>query len=483
MAQATRTAREQLETFKRALTGQSMDRSTPIFQAAVNFIRVCPVEVTITERAELQQLICSVFNISPKELMEEMAATPASASASIVTEDEDDELSRKHERELWALLPKNGFFRKYAEYTSNSESPLAYHFYCSLVGVGAMVNRQVCLDMGYFKIYPVLGVIILGPSGIKKTTGADIITNMLRKTELVKIYSEKLTPEALIDSMGECAQGLIYAPEMASFLSKARYMDGMIPLLTRLMDCPDKWESGTIMRGKHELKDVAISSLMCSTIDWFISNTPEDTFGGGFVARNILVVQNHTHRVQPIPRPGNPALAEQLIQDLVRMAMPKGEMTFTKEGLSEYEKWYKWHKRNARNPEHDLLATYYQRKPSHALRVAICLHMAECNDLYLCSDCFNRAVALLDWTEKFLPSMFKQMFRTSNGADQEFILRYVAGAGGSIDHSTLIRKVQYKFNAPQVKAIVASLKEAGQIGEIKNTAMHVYTLTGVRSDG
>jgi hypothetical protein len=383
----------------------------------------------------------------------------------------------RDERDLDRLLPKTGFFRRYVDYTQRSEAPLAYHFFSALVGVAATINRRVWLEMGYYKVFPAMGVIILGPSGIKKTSSANIVVDLVQSLQVTNIYSEKLTPEALIEAMrGENATGLIYAPEMAVFLSKQKYMEGIVPLITRFMDCPDYWESGTIMRGKSALRNVAISSLMCSTVDWFISNTPEDMFGGGFIARNILVLQEHSPRVEPIPRPGDPSQREKLVHELAHIHTMAGEMYMSKECERRYNDWYGEQKEKNTHPEHEILATYYQRKPGHIQRIAMCLHLAEHQDLELCVSCFDRAVSILEWTEKFLPSMLRQMFKTQVGHDQEIILRTLRSVGGSIQHSKLVHKLQYRMNAAQIRGHISSLKEAGMVHEINGNLGHMYSL-------
>lgn len=473
-----RSATEQLETFKKLLEGKVFPRDSKIFGAVLEFTRKLDNDIPLEEKDELRLMILRSFQMSENELTSALV-NYISPKVEIIPEDDPWRL----ENELDAMLPRSGFFRRYIEYTRNSEAPLAYHFFCALVAMGATLNRRVRFDMHYFKIYPPLGVLILGPSGIKKTSAADIAVNILTELALTKIYSEKLTPEALIDAMkgGEQANGLVYAPEMAVFLSKQRYMEGIVPLLTRFMDCPDKWESGTIMRGNSQLRNVAISVLMCSTLDWFISNTPEDTFGGGFIARNILVVQNTCPRVQPRPRPGDPTERDRLIEMLAYFhATFEGEMTRRRNAEKRYDEWYDEQKKLSQNLEHDLLATYYQRKPIHVQRIAMLLHIAEHCDLELCVDCFERACSILNWTEQFLPGMLRQMFKTSMGADQELVLRSIRAEGGSISHSRLIQKMQYRMNAQQVRGILSSLKEANDIVELNGNLGHIYRIKGAQ---
>jgi hypothetical protein len=294
---------------------------------------------------------------------------------------------------------------------------------------------------------------------------------------LVKIYSEKLTPEALIEAMqGDNAAGMIYAPEMTVFLNKQKYNEGLVQIITRFMDCPDKWSSGTIGRGERMLKNVAISSLMCSTLDWFIRSTPEDSFGGGFIARNLLIVQEASARCEPVPVPGDVSIRDALIGDLATFHSLEGEATLEHLAAARYDDWYRTeHQDVIKHPEHEMLATYYNRKPDHTKRVSIILHVIEHGDLEVCYDCFDRALRLINWTEQFLPPMLEKMFKSQTGEAQEQIIRLIANAG-KLPHSDLIRKMGYRMNAQEIKTCIQSLKEARRVTEHVDNLKHFYTL-------
>ena len=73
--------------------------------------------------------------------------------------------------------------------------------------------------------------------------------------------------------------------------------------------------------------------------------------------------------------------------------------------------------------------------------------------------------------------MLRKMFKTAQGAEQDYVRRAIAGAkGGVIDHSILVRKVQYRMNAQQLRAHVLSLKEGRIVEERHDKLQHVYVL-------
>src|SRR6266576_1941022 len=340
------TTAEQLHVFKNLLQAGTYGRESPLFAHALEWVRKFPGTLPEQDKEGLLNDICLAFELSRVELNTEIAGNGYVQVGPGAQEIEDS---------LWKLIPQHGFFARYCDYTAHSEAPLAYHLFSALVGVGATVNRRIWFNMEYYRVYPNMGVIILGPLEIKKTSAANIMVGMLTELELTKIYSEKLTPEQLVEAMKDMAQGLIYAPEMAVFLGRQRYMEGIVPLITRFMDCPDVWSSETIMRGKKVLRDVAISSLMCSTLDWFISNTSEDVVSGGFIARNIIVAQDSSPRLEPIPRPGNTLVRQALVNDLVRIHSLEGELTLTPACAERYDSWYREQKSESNSAEHELL--------------------------------------------------------------------------------------------------------------------------------
>jgi DNA-binding transcriptional regulator PaaX len=68
------------------------------------------------------------------------------------------------------------------------------------------------------------------------------------------------------------------------------------------------------------------------------------------------------------------------------------------------------------------------------------------------------------------------MFKTGVGEDAEKVLRVIRSAGGWISHSSLVRKMQYTMNAQQLKGVVGTLKESGQLEEQHNKVAHTYRL-------
>lgn len=212
------------------------------------------------------------------------------------------------------IVPESGWLHDYVEYTRNTEPPTVFHFFAGAAAIGAALARNVFFDMGAYQIFPNLCIVIVAPSGRCRKTSACNVAMGLYRSVGGHILADKVTPEALISAFQDrgSATGIIYAPELAVFLGRQKYNEGMVPLLTALFDCPKEWSSATIMRGESQLRNVALSFLVCSTMDWIQGAIPRDAFGGGFMSRLLFVVQNDTPRSFPHPPPMDKALEHKL---------------------------------------------------------------------------------------------------------------------------------------------------------------------------
>lgn len=472
-----------IETLIKLCSGQHFVVGSAQFTAAAQVLKSLQThQIGVDERAKLLSVLCDCFDLTSEQLLSRVYGLPSGDLSHSFSRYQLSNYNPKEADEaLDLLIPQSGYFRHYVDYTRNSESPLSYHFFSALVGVASTINRRVFLRWGLFNYYPATGVILIGPSGLRKTSASDVVVGVLQDLQLVDVYAEKITPEALIEALkGENATGLIYAPEMAVFINRKKYNEGLIELITRWMDCPDIWKSNTIMRSKAVLHNLGISSLLCSTPDWLIDNLPEGTFGGGFVARFLLNVQEASPRVVTRPEPLDPSERERIKLELAYLHTFKGEMALSPEAWRVHEIWYKGHKNTSIFPEHELLGSYFQRKQGHVLRMAMCLHLATHYDsdspYEICVDCHNRAVDILTWNEQFLPNLFQQMFKTSVGVDQGEVLAAIKASGGAISHSALLRRLQHKFDSVRIKGICSSLREAGQIREENGLFGHMYVL-------
>ena len=390
---------------------------------------------------ELAGLLVKVFGMLEKEAKE------------LVT----GEVRRRTDKpEFEPLVPATGWLRDYVEYTRNTEPPTVFHFFTALTALGATLGRSVYFAKAY-TVFPNLCTILIAPSGkCRKTSACNFAVDLFRATEGI-VLADKTTPEALVEAFKERASavGLIYAPELAVFLGKQKYQEGMIPMLTSLFDAPREWSSATIMRGEAKLSNVAISMLGASTIDWMQSAIPRDAFGGGFMSRLIFIVQENTPRSFAIPPPLNEDTKARLIRFLLRAKNVRGEFKLSQTAEDWYKDWYD-NKKFASDDKH--FAGYIERKPDHLLRIAMGLSVsADPGTLILSLEICQQAERILQWIEQWLPAAFEDLSITASGEDAKRILNQLRNTGGSMEHSKLLRRNYLRLNADAFRKIMDTL--------------------------
>lgn len=377
----------------------------------------------------------------------------------------DVQLEHKKRPEFDDLVPASGWLHDYIHYTQNTEPPTVFHFFAGMSAIGSALARNVFFDMGAYQIFANLCVVIVAPSGrCKKTSACNIAMGLFRAVG-GNVLADKLTPEALISAFQDQSNaiGLIYAPELAVFLGKQKYNEGMVPLLTALFDCPKEWSSATVMRGEAHLRNVALSFLVCSTMDWLQSAIPRDAFGGGFMSRLLFVVQNDTSRCFPHPPPLDQGLQHRLKGTLFSYGRIRGKFTITEEADEWYVNWYKNLRRTVSSERQ--FAGYVERKPDHLHRIAMILTIAELSDekhdgLVLTLKNMQHALRILDWVEDYLPKAFSEMSQNIMGEESTRLLLQLRQKGGVIKHSDWLRLNIHRMNNIQFKQAVTTLRES-----------------------
>jgi hypothetical protein len=390
---------------------------------------------------ELLALLQKKLNVSAETLDEKLRLLPKA------TEFDD-------------LLPQTGWLADYIKYTLQTEPPTVFHFFAGVVAIGTALSRNVHFSMGAYDIFPNVCCVIIAPTGrCRKTSACNIAVSLIRQIG-ANVLADKMTPEALITAFEDqtSATGLLYAPELAVLLGKQRYLEGLVPLLTALFDCPKEWSSLTIMNGEKHLHNVALSALFCSTLDWLQTAIPRDAFGGGFMSRLLFVVQNDTSRVFPHPPPLNVELGKSLKERLFKMTKVKGQFTIDKDA----DEWYcEWYYQRLDKPSADKqFAGYAERKADHMHRLAMILTAAEEGELRLTRERMQRALRILEWVESHLPATFSEMTQTLSGEENMRMLKQVKARDGVISHSSWLRMNSHRLNSFQFRNAVATLREA-----------------------
>lgn len=455
----------------RALEGNHYDKDSPIFKKAIEWIDRWPSTVGEELKRRLIKAVREAFNVTEADIY----ACLSGVDRAVVLERAQP---TGGEDRLRALLPKEGWFKWYDDYTRLTESPLSYHVFCSLVVLGAALGRRVWLDMGFFKVYPNCAVILVGPPArVKKTSATDIARELVEKCGLCPIMADKVTPEALATALKTSGHHVIHAPELAVFFGKQKYNEGLITLMLRILDSPNQLIISTQSRGDEIVEGLAVSLLGATTPSLLASSTPDQVSSSGFLSRILLVVENDTERCFPIPARG---IGEaKILSTINRLKDFSGCMTFTPEADIWHQAWYRKLWKSLRTMTDETTAEIKGRTHTHMLRTAMLVHLVQCDNFRICESCLSIAANLIQHLDNLTPQMIKSMRQVAISQDADFVYDMLIKLGGASDHSNLLRRVATKMNATQFKQHIRTLEESGRVKVSKKGLGSYYVATEV----
>lgn len=319
----------------------------------------------------------------------------------------------------------------YLQYTENTESPTSYHLWCALSVIAGALQRRVYLKWGLDQmIYPNLYVVLIGPSGrTRKGMAIGIAKSFLKAVGHVTVVPESSSGrQAMIVAMKRALRNFsdptknnkiefhcavtAFSEELAVFLGQ-----GDIPYLANLTDwydSKDDWEYETISRGKDSLQGLCLNLLGGTAPDWIQSMIPQEALGGGFTSRIIFVVEEVKRKIVPehsITK-AEAELHQKLTNDLERIALLAGEITFTDDAKAHYVNWYIEQDTLMANkvmPVNDhRFAGYCERRATHLRKLMLICSASRGDDLVIRESDFHSAV-------KLLLSAEEQMHKTFGG--------------------------------------------------------------------
>lgn len=428
-----------------------------IYLKAIEWARLAPGKLEGAIRQELITTICETFGLSEVEIVSELAGVEVRQNGDYFKPKHFDE-----ESQLEALLPKGGYFETYIEYTRYNEAPMSYHVVSSLVALGCAVGRRCFVDMGHFKIFGAVNAILIGPTGVvHKSTAVDIAKELIVQATLCPVMADSFTGEKLMTNLVQSAQQFIPAGELSVLFGRQKYLEGLTKKILKLLDYPSEMANDTVARNLEIVVEPTISILGGSTMSLLMDSTPEEVLSSGFLNRFLVVVETGTHRI--FPRPKKPPLQDKLIKILQWVKNFTGEITLSEDSPADqiYVTWYR--QRAARIQQDHAVAEVTQRGHIHLLRLAMLIHIVECNTLTICEKCMSHAIALLAFIERKAPELIRAIHSNTQTSQTDYVVETLKKLGGAADHSTLLRRVSSRINTTQLKQVIATLSESGLV--------------------
>lgn len=282
------------------------------------------------------------------------------------------------------------FFQHYLHYTSGGEVPVCFHRWAAIVGIGAILERNVYLTFGHSNVYPNMYSMLIGNAGTKKSTAIKLIKKLLIKSGYNSVAAERTSKEKyladlasyhdssegedvlernIFGSIGadsEITPSLIAADEANDFFG-INNID-FLSILGSLWDWEGKYEN-KIKTGKSDwIPNPTVSILSGNTPTGFSQAFPSSILGSGFFSRLLLIYSEPTGKkvtIPPTPSLEATAAIVQLLQLIKTTCV--GVYSYT---VAAYDLIDKIHQ--SANPVTDMrFESYANRRLQHLLKLCL----------------------------------------------------------------------------------------------------------------
>jgi len=314
------------------------------------------------------------------------------------------------ESPLVGILPEDSWLRDYMLCWPKTETPRSYLLFSAMALIGAVYGRKVWLQMDHRKLFPMLNLLLIGPSGVGKTTaleiGFDHLVRPLPDGLRPDIVAGKPTPEKLHWDLRNEPHTILYAEELAAFITKQKYMEGMIPYLTELLNYKATIELRTKTNDVVIVDNPEAVLLGGSTINWLQEQLPDSATAGGFLPRFLIIYEQYKYQRCPLPD-NTMGKREKILLDGLRdktfaqfrglVSNGHGPLQFRDYDASDiYTLWYSSH-----TPATGHLEPFAQRAGEFILRLAMLVTLS-CGRVHIEARDVECAIQLYQYSEKSL---------------------------------------------------------------------------------
>lgn len=275
---------------------------------------------------------------------------------------------------------------EFMEATDAAESPRAYFYWAGVSAIAASVRNRVWINKYLYKLYPNLYILLIGKSGLRKSSPISIAKSLVDSLEVTKVIYGRASIQAIVQRLGEVEQrdsgtiikessAYVVSSEFAASLVKD---DAALTIMTDLADGhyhEDGWKNTLKSAASDRLDRPCVNLLSASNQTHFEDVVDSASMFGGFIARTVLVVEHKKSKINDLlDAPDVIFDPKKFVPYLKKISQVKGEFSFTPKAKRMFQEWY--HEFAANDEIEDRTGTS-ERVHDRILKVAMCLSLAD----------------------------------------------------------------------------------------------------------
>lgn len=371
------------------------------------------------------------------------------------------------------------FYSEFMVLNSGTEIPQTFTAWCSLSAIASVLGRRLWIDMGPFKVFPNMYVILIAGSGqMRKSTAINVPRNLL---ELVSpppnLISQKITPEALIDALkisnpdpkristgDPTGQGFVITDELTNFLNRSSNDGGIVPMLIEFYDCRDRFSYRTKGRGLEVLTSTCLGMLAATTPEELRKAIPEEVIGSGLASRILFVYEDTPSPPVAFPTYSRRQLEakEFCVRLLQRASALGGQIKLSDESRAWCETCYNERCYGSRLLEDPHLRGYASRRYIHILKLAISLTVGLTETIDITPTILTKAEQLIAWNEVHLQRVVQLVTMNEKGGVISTVLTTIA-RHKQIERADLLKLLNHRLDSRELTDVLETLIKSNQV--------------------
>jgi len=366
------------------------------------------------------------------------------------------------------------WLKEYEYYTGGHEVPSLYHKWVGLGLIACVLKQNIWLDMGTFKLYPNLFIIVVDEAAAGKSHAIEKFgLDLLRKADSkdasnnkLYIYNQRITSAAMIKSMSQLYKDkgehcvTVVAEELGFFTDMSGDNMNISNTLIKTFDNGDL-ASETIARSLDFTPNAQLNIIGGTTPGSLKDSVGKKFLETGALSRMIFIHSEDLSEPMPFPRPpsGNKMRKEYLADDLNEFKLLRGAFSWSKGAIEHYEGWYRQTYKDLEARKDKLLV---KRIASKMLKIAMVLSVARKHNLVLELSDIIDAVAMRNEALNNYAYIDNKLMMNEWGDKIESLLTIIK-ANKRIKHSDLLRRCHHYMPLLEFKNGIETLHDAERI--------------------
>jgi hypothetical protein len=327
-------------------------------------------------------------------------------------------------------------------------------------------------------------VILVGHTGLGKGRAINPAVGLLREAGCANILSDKLTIQYILEKISDRglaaahaqitgavggtitistdASCFISAPEVEDLLTASDAM----PSFKELWECKDgPFEYGTRGKGLVKIAKPCPTLLGGCTPSQIAMLFPNHAIGGGFVRRVSFVYEpERLKRIPwPLPRNGNDAVRDALVNDLRHIAQQRGVFRFDPVAAKMFTEYY--NSTGCDEFADEATSSYDTSRPFHAMKLAMCLTLSRDDSMVINFVDMNKAISMVNKCSADLRKVFRAVGDSESAAIMDKVIRFIETRSKLtyVTHQDLMGALWRDVGSTQNLDVILATLEAGRI--------------------